>query len=78
MSKLREQYSSYVIEARSNELGEGLGWNSSFYLEKHADGAVTIQEWHLKATFNTEEDAVQAALQHARKKVDDIEERSCS
>jgi hypothetical protein len=67
-----ESYKGLVIEARSLQLQNDLGWASVFEIRKHneRDGTV-ITPFTLRAAFDSEAEAVDVALAHARKKIDE-------
>ena len=68
--KRREGYKGYVIEARSHELREG-GFSSEFSVEEHDASGVTETQFFLPGTFQTEESAINAAVQAGRVKIDE-------
>jgi hypothetical protein len=67
----RENYGGFVIEARSSELQNNLGWDSMFTLEKHDGQGVTVTTFYLPNPYGSEEEGIAAALAHGRKKIDD-------
>jgi predicted aspartyl protease len=68
--KRREGYNGYVIEARSHELRDG-GFSSEFSIEEHDASGVTETQFFLPGTFQTEESAINAAVQAGRVKIDE-------
>lgn len=68
---MQESYKGFVIDARSFQLKNDMGWDSSFELVKHDGASVTINPFTLKATFKTEAEAIAAAVAHGKKKIDD-------
>jgi hypothetical protein len=71
-TKGREWYKDFYIDARSRPMGGRLGWNSMFSIENHeTGGAPVITPFYLTTYFPTQEKAIEAALAHGRKKIDD-------
>jgi hypothetical protein len=68
---MQENYKGFVIDARSFELKDDMGWDSRFDLVTHDGAGVTETPFTLEATFKTEAEAIAAALAHGRKKIDD-------
>jgi hypothetical protein len=67
--KRREGYKGYVIEAQASELRDG-GFSVEFYIEEHDSSGVTVTQFFLPGTFQTEESAINAAVQAGRQKID--------
>jgi hypothetical protein len=68
----REDYRGFIIHAHVHEIRNDFGWNSGFQLERNRGAGADAQVWHLPSTYDTSEDAIQAAILQGRKKVDDI------
>ncbi len=67
--KSRLGYKGYVIEARSHELRDG-GFSSEFSVEEHDASGVTETQFFVPGTFQTEESAINAAVEAGRQKID--------
>lgn len=67
----REKYKGFVIEARRSELQNDLGWSPLLFIEKHENGGVTTTEIMVKGIYKTEDEAIESALAHGRKMIDD-------
>jgi hypothetical protein len=65
---MQENYKGFVVDARSFELKDDMGWDSRFDLVKHDGAGVTVTPFTLEATFKTEAEAIAAALAHGRKR----------
>ncbi len=65
----RVKYGRFVIDPRSYELRDGNGWTSEFSLEEHDGRGVTDTVFHLRETFPTREEAIEAAIQAGRNKI---------
>ena len=68
--KERRTYKGKVIEAQSLELRNGNGWDSMFFIEESDKAGVTATEFALKEIFPTAEEAIQAAFNAGRQKID--------
>lgn len=67
----REKYKRFVINTRALPLKNGLGWSTEFDLEEHSGGGVTSTPFAVRGTHKSEEWALDAAILHGRKKIDD-------
>jgi hypothetical protein len=66
----RQQYRGKVIEARSNKLRGGLGWDAAFCVEETDGSSIMFTPFSLPDVFLTEKEAIGAALQAGRKQID--------
>jgi hypothetical protein len=66
-----EYYKGFVIEARSSELRDSLGWDSKFELRKDDGASIVITPFYLEKLYATEDEALTSAIAHGRKKIDD-------
>ena len=66
----RKKYKGKVIEARSNELTDGPGWDATCYIEEPDGGGITITPFFLTNIFPTQRAAIQAAFQAGQLKID--------
>jgi hypothetical protein len=67
----RENYNGFVIEARRSELQNDLGWSPLLRIEKHDSRGVTAKEIAVMGIYKTESEAIESALAHGRKCIDD-------
>ena len=67
----RERYKGFVIGAGRSELQNDLGWSPLLSIEQHNKGGVTITEIMVKGIYETEDEAIESALVHGRKMIDD-------
>lgn len=65
----REGYKGLVIEARIHELKDG-GFSAEFTIEDHDGSGVTETQFFVPNPFLTEESALDASVQAARRKTD--------
>jgi hypothetical protein len=68
--KSRQGYKGYVIAARSLELKDGR-FSAELWIEEHDASGVTETQFFLPGTFQTEESAINAAVQAGRVKIDE-------
>jgi len=66
----RKRYKGRVIEARSNELRDGLGWDGACCIEEPDGGGITITPFFLTDIFPTQEAAIQTAFHAGQQKID--------
>lgn len=67
----REKYKGFVIEARRCQLQHDLGWSPLLLIEQHDKDGVTTTEIRVTGHYETEDEAIEHALTHARKMIDD-------
>lgn len=67
----REKYKRFVINARAILLKDSLGWSAELDLEKHSGDNVTSAPFAVRGTYESEGSAIEAAILHGRKKIDD-------
>jgi hypothetical protein len=67
----RENYKGFVIVAGRSELQNDLGWSPLLSIEKHDKDGVTATEIVVKRVYETEDEAIESALAHGRKMIDD-------
>ncbi len=66
----RHGYKGFVIEASPHELKDGSGWTTDFFIEEHDGSGVNVTQFVLTPKFGTQEEAISAAVDAARKKID--------
>jgi hypothetical protein len=67
----REKYKGFVIRAERSELQNDLGWSPLLSIEQHDKGGITTTEIMVKGIYKTEDEAIESALAHGRKMIDD-------
>jgi hypothetical protein len=67
----REKYKGFVIRAGRSELQDDLGWSPLLSIEQHDKGEVTTTEIMVMGIYETEDEAIESALAHGRKMIDD-------
>jgi hypothetical protein len=67
----REKYKGFVINAGRSELQDGRGWSPLLSIEKYEAGGVTVNEIAIMGIYESEEKAIESALAHGRKMIDD-------
>jgi hypothetical protein len=67
----REKYKGFIIEAKRSELQYDRGWSPLLIIEKHNKNGVSIREIFIKGIYESEEEAIESALLHGRKCIDD-------
>ena len=68
---VRSGYKEFIIEAGSNEMAPNNRWQSFFTIERHGDSSSGKPElFFLEPTYKDPEEAINAALVQARKKID--------
>jgi hypothetical protein len=67
----REKYKGFHLKARANELQNNLGWSPELIIEKHCGDSVKAAEITIvHGVFGTRKEAIEAALSHGRKGID--------
>jgi hypothetical protein len=67
----RANHDGFVINARAIPLKDVLGWPAEFDLEKHSGDDVTSAPFAVRGTYESEDSAIEAAILHGRRKIDD-------
>lgn len=67
---VRSKYKDVIIEAVSRELRNGLGWSSSFYVEKDDGAGTTVTEFLSRHIFTSRGAAIRSGMVAARKWID--------
>jgi hypothetical protein len=63
-------FKEFIIEAGAGELDHNFGWNSFFTIESNDTGTVESKVTFLEARFECPEEAINAALAAARRRID--------
>jgi hypothetical protein len=66
----RQSYKEFIIEAGTSELEHNLGWNSFFAVENNDVPNGRPKVHFLEVTFKCPEQAINAALVEARRRID--------
>jgi hypothetical protein len=67
----REKYKGLEIDARALPLRGDNGWLAQVNLIRHVGDSSTVTPFDIQATYDSEEAALEAAVLHGRKKIDD-------
>lgn len=67
----REKYKGFVIDARAVPL-KSSRWSAQVNLEKHDGDSVSLTPFDIKGTYDSEESALESAVLHGRKVIDDL------
>lgn len=63
-------YKRCVIDARAHERADEPGWVAEVYIAEDKGFCLTDTPFYLGETFNTAEEAIAAALEFAKQKID--------
>jgi hypothetical protein len=66
----RRGYKGFVIEAFPHELKDGSGFTTDFFIEDHDASGVNVTQFVLKNVFRTEDEAIIAAHEAGKQKID--------
>jgi hypothetical protein len=68
---VREKYAEFYLNAGANRLQFDLGWSPKLVIEKHHRDSVTEAEiLSVRGVYETEDDAMDAALKHGKEGID--------
>ena len=68
--EVRKGYREFIIEAGSSETAHNHQWQSFFTIERHEDRVGKSELFFLEPTYEDPEEAINAALAHARRRID--------
>lgn len=68
---VRMRYKKFVVIARAYPLQGHRGWSAEFDLEESTGDSVILTPFAIMGTYPSEESALESALLHGRKKIDD-------
>ena len=68
-AEVRKDYREFIIEAGTNEMAHNR-WQSFFTIEKHGDSGGKSELFFLEPTHKDPEEAINAALVQARRRID--------
>lgn len=66
----RHGYKGFVIEAAPHELKDGSGWTTDFFIEEHDGSGVNVTQFVLTPKFGTREEAILAAFNAGKARIE--------
>jgi hypothetical protein len=67
------KYKGQTIDVRSLPRPDGYGWSARIFIEKHMGDVVDVSRPHdLETTYLSEEEALEAGLEHGKNIIDGI------
>lgn len=73
----RRTFKEFIIEAGAGELGHNFGWNSFFTIETNDTATAKPEVTFLESNFECPEEAINAALAEARRRIDQHVQEAC-
>jgi hypothetical protein len=76
---VREKYKGFYLDAGANRLQDDLGWSPKLIVEKHdGDGVTAAEITSVCGVFETDNEAILAALSHGRQGIDQGFQMNCA